>query len=286
MKNKKIIGILGAVALVVVPAAAALAESNDDVKVRAEIKPLGIRAELRTDKRVEREDSHDENEQRREDFRNEMKDQMDSLHKDTKVKIESMRVDIKAMKDDGATPEEIKAKVEEVQTSNLAAREEFRTQIEEKRNTLKDEIRAKIDTFKEGVKVKLSEEAKVQVKERLGSAFSKLNDVISKIFGFDERISNEIASRNAKGLDTGEAEAALVLARQSLEEAKVSVDAVSAAVSASIDSDTGASKEAIKSVISTAIESIKLVKAKYQDVIMLLPKIEINTTTTATVESN
>lgn len=287
MKKSKIIGIFGVTALLVVTALPVFAKSGDDDvdfddRLRAEVRPLGVRAELRTEVRVKREEMHDENEQEREDLREEIKDERDAL----KDKIDAMRVDVKEMKDSGATQEEIKAKVEEVRNAFLAEREAFRVKIEEKRKTLRDDIKAQIESFKEGVKIRLSEEARVHVKERLDNAFAKLNDALSKLAGFDERISNEIASRSAKGLDTTGAEAALELARQSLEEAKVSVEAVSAAVSASIDSDTGASKEAIKSVVTSALESIKTAKTKYQDVIRLLPKVEVNTTASTTVDSN
>lgn len=280
MKKSKIIGTLGVTVFMVAAALPVFAESddlNDDSRMRNGLRPDAIRAELRG----KMEDLHDDNIQKRQELRDDVKAERDAL----KEKIDAMRVDVKEMKDSGATQEEIKAKIEEVRNSNLAEREAFRAQIEEKRKTLKDDIKSQIESFKEGVKIKLAEEVKIKVKERLDNAFSKLSEALSKIGGFDERISNEIASRNAKGLDTSESEAALELARQSLEEAKVSVEAVQDAVNASLDSDTGASKEAIKSAINTAVESIKTAKLKYQEVVRLLPKV-VAEDTASTTESN
>lgn len=217
-------------------------------------------------------------------LRSEVKDGKGEMFEDIKAKIQAMRVDVKAMRDAGATPEEIKVKVEEVRLMNQKDREVFRNELEAKRKTLKDEIKNAIDTFKEGKKVKLNATAKTEVKQRLDSAFVKLNDAISGLTNFDKKLSAEILRRKEAGADVSEVNASLELARRSLEETKVSVQAVDTAIEASIDSETGASKEAIKAVINTALESIKTTKSKYRDVLKFLPKAEIKASAEAEVK--
>ncbi len=223
--------------------------------------------------------------EKRESFRSEAKSDRSQLKAGIKDKVDAMRVDVKAMKEAGATPEQIKAKIEEVKVANQADREAFRAELEEKRKTMKDEITKEINAFKEGKKVKLTEESRSQVKQKLSASFAKLSGAIGRLAGFDRKVSDEILSRKAKGLDVSAAESALEMARRSLEEAKVTVASVNSAVNANVDASTSASKEAVKSAVNTALASIKAAREKYNDVLKALPKVseddaEVTTTTT------
>lgn len=267
--NKYVIGVMTGLSLVIVSALPVLAEDASTTSVRAGIK--ADRVELKANIAGEKNS-----------FKTEVKTERGELKAEIQTKIDAMKVDVKAMQAAGATPEEIKAKVDAVRAANQAEREAFRAKLEADRKTMKDDIKKQIDAFKDGKKVKLSEEAKIQVKQRLNVAFTKLNASIGRIAGFDKKLSDEIASRKAKGLNTSSAEIALELARRALEEAKVKVSSVNAAVTLSVDSTTSGSKEAIKSVINTALASIQNTKSKYQDVLRLLPKVPEDGAVTAT----
>jgi hypothetical protein len=285
--NKNIIGIVSGITLVAVSVIPASAEDSARVNTTTGVKaPLGVRVELNAGIKAERIELKNDNMEKRADLRTDAKAERGAMQADIKTKMESMRVDVKAMRDAGATPEEIKVKVDAVRASNQVEREAFKAQLEVKRQTLKDDIKKEIDAFKEGKKIKLGDAAKMQVKQRLDTTFTKLSAAIGKIAGFDKRLSDEIASRKAKGLDVVSAEINLELARRSLEEAKVSIAAVNTAVTASIDSGAGASKEAIKAVINKAVEAIKTTKSKYGDVLKALPKVEAGVTASSTVQTN
>lgn len=261
---KSIIGIFSILSFVAVASPALAVEGSVRDQIKSERQAM--RADIATKKDT---------------LRTDVKTERTELNTNIKSKIDSMRVDVKAMKASGATPQEIKAKVDEVKDANMAEREAFRAKIEEKRKTMKDEISKEINSFKEGKKVKLTDAAKAQVKQKLSGAFTKLSNAITKLAMFDKKVSEEIASRRAKGLDTSSAEAALELARRSLEEAKVTVASVNAAVASSVDSTTSASKEAVKSVINSALTSVETARTKYHDVLAVLPKVpEDNTSTT------
>ncbi|MDB5204293.1 MAG: hypothetical protein JWP09_321 [Candidatus Taylorbacteria bacterium] len=266
MKNQKIIGIISGAVFVLVSVVPAFAV---DATVQASIK--ADKVQLKTDVSAQKDT-----------LKADAKTDRTAVKADVQAKVDSMKIDVKAMQAAGATPEQIKAKIDAVRASNQADREAFRAQLDAKRKTMKDDITKEINAFKDGKKVKLSADAKVQVKQRLSTVFTKLNAAIGRIAGFDKKLSDEIASRKAKGLDTSSAEIALELARRSLEVTKVDVSSVNAAVTASVDATTSGSKEAIKSVINTALESIQTTKSKYQDVLTALPKVDADANVAAT----
>ncbi len=270
--DKQIIGIISGMTLVAVSILPALAETGAMVDVKA-----GIKAD-RADLKVE-------NKAKVDAMKTENKDDRTAMKGDIKTRLEATMVDVKAMRAAGATQAEIQAKLDALRTANQADREAFRKQIEEKRKTLKDDILKEITAFKDGKKIKLSDASKAQVKQKLNTVFTKLNAAIGKFAGFDKRLSDEIQNRKAKGLDTAVAEANLELARRALEESKVAISSVNAAVTASLDSTDGASKEAIRAVIKTAVDSLKTTKEKYQEVIKSLPKVKVSATASTTVES-
>ncbi len=277
--NKNIIGIISGMTLVAVSIIPVLAKDGADDVVGDDDRRIGVRAEVRGEIKAERIELRKENMEKREDLRMETKGDREEMKVEIKTKRDELKVEVKSMKDDGATKEEIKAKIEAVRAENKGERETFRTELEAKRKTLREEIKNEIATFKEGKKVKLDEARKTQVKQRLDNAFEKLNGAINKIAGFDKRISDAIANREAKGLDVSASLSALETARQSLEEAKVSIEAVNVAVNASLDTET--SKEAIKAAVQKAVEAIKNTKAKYVEVLKVLPKVEVKATAEA-----
>ncbi len=254
--NKNIISIISGMALVAVSAIPAMAEIGVDANIKAAARPFASSTEARME------------------LRTETKTERSAMKGDLKTRFDEMRVEVKAMQEAGASESEIKAKLEEARKANQADREKFRALLEEKRKTLKDDFKKEIDAFKEGKKIKLDEAAKAKVKQRLNGAFGKLDGAVAKMMSFDKKLSEEITRRKALGLNTAEAEVNLELARRSLEETKISLEAVDAAVALSLDSTTGASKEAIKAVINTALQSVKTTKSKYKEVLGSLPKIE------------
>jgi hypothetical protein len=229
----------------------------------------GVRAEIKT----EREAMHAENKGKIEAMRTENKTGRTEMNKEIKAGNEAMRVDVKAMKDAGATPEQIKAKVEEARKANEAERQAYRQKLDDKRKVLKTEIEKSVATFKEGKKVKLDAAKKTSVQKILDGAFKKFGEAINKLANFDTKVSVAIANRNSKGLDTGAAVTAQAEARVALDQAKVAIEAANSALKTVVAGDTATSKEAIKSVMETAKTAIKTAGEKYKAVISVLPDI-------------
>lgn len=281
--NKKIIATaIGAITLAASVAMPAFAEESS---VNADASGNTTNTGARVEVRAQIKDMRTTNKSIRASTSAEIKAMRDGR----KNAIGEIRDDIKGMRNGSTTPEkraqikDMRVNIKDIHASSTAEikaiREGMRLQLEEKRKTVKASVQAEIANFKEGKKVKLDARKKENVEKVLANAFRRLTDAITRLGEFDKKVSEAIANRKAKSLDTTAAESTLVIARQALEEAKVDVEAINAGVSASVNASTtattGISKEALKESVRTAMEAIKITQSKYKDVIEALPKVRV-----------
>jgi len=208
------------------------------------------------------------------DAQKEIRDERTDVRTDVKAKMDNLRTEIKEMRasSTGATNEE---------------KEAMREAIKNKKESVRAEVRKEIENFKEGRKVRLDAARREKVGEILRNAFNRFNKAIERLVSFDKRISEAIAKRKSKGLDTSSSESALNIAKVALDAAKTAVEAIDTGITDSLNASTtasvGISKEALKEQIRKAHDAIKNAQSKYRDVIKALPKhTGTSATTTAT----
>ncbi len=233
--------------------------------------------------KVARQSIHSDRAQLRDSIRQEVgnatttnKQEREDLHTDVKSKIDSLKAQVETIKNSDQTQEQKQKQIEDLKLSVKseidAKRTEVKASIDARRTSLKSEIQKQVDDFKDAKKVKLDDAKKTQVTAKLNGVFAKLDNAITQLSSFNDKISLAIANRKVKGMDTSAAELALVSAQGALEEAKISVDAVKTTASSTINSTGGSSSDALKAIVQTAVTSIKNARDKYKTVIGLLPR--------------
>ncbi len=211
------------------------------------------------------------------DTRVEFKDDRREMRSETKMEIKGNRVEtreeVRDLRKNGEKGD-VKPIMEKMRMENKTLREDMRTKMEARKTEFKTTIKNQIAQFKEGKKVVLDQKKKENITGHLKEASGKLKTAIANIEAFQTRLSEVIAKRSAAGEDVTGAQDALKNATSATEEAKVKISAVEEAITTALSDATGVSKEAVKSAINTAVESIKTAREATRAVIESLPKRE------------
>lgn len=147
------------------------------------------------------------------------------------------------------------------------------------------ELKSQIDKIKAANKdarmKKLDEKAKERVGNKIGSIYKGLEERVARLTKIDAELSARIATAANAGNDTSAAAALLTTAQAALTKAKTDVEATKVALAAEANAST--SKEAIRTLVKTAEDSIKAAGEAYKKVVeavKALPRPEGPATTT------
>jgi hypothetical protein len=163
--------------------------------------------------------------------------------------------DIKAIKD--TTIANLKANIEQRITA-------LKTNIEAR----KAEIEKKIAAKKDEIKTKLAAKAQERIKKLLENIYGKLNNKIEKLSEIDAKILAKINTAEVNGVNVAAAKVQYTVAKAALDKAIVDL---SATKTASIDQTSiQTSKDALRSLVKTAEDSIKAAGAEYRKIIPLI----------------
>lgn len=139
----------------------------------------------------------------------------------------------------------------------------------------KKDMLSKLTSSKDEKKLKLEAKAQERVKNSLMNIFKNLNNQINRLSKVDVKIGEKIKALKETGADTSAQEAQYAKAQTALAKAKIDVEAAN---SASIDqTSTTTSKEAIRSLVKVAEDSIKLAGKEYMKIIPMLPEAKVKT---------
>jgi hypothetical protein len=209
-----------------------------------------------------------------------------------KADVGSVRAGIKGnmrLEDDkGPRPGMTGPRIENGKSDRPQLSEEEKAAIKVKMDARKAEIKGKIEARKDENKVKLEAKAKDRVKALLANVFKMLSNQIDRLSKVDKRIGEKIAALQTSGIDVTAMNTQYVIAQTALAKAKVDVEATSSISTEQADTET--SKEALRSLVKTAEDSIKAAGAEYRKVIALMPKeapkgeVEAQTSTSTNVQ--
>jgi hypothetical protein len=226
-----------------------------DVKVEAGEHP---RMEARKEMRLE-------NHEDRKEFRN---DRM--MRKDD---IEDERY--------ATSPEARKEMRAEMKNTNDEKKSELKVKIDARKDELKKKIEGMKADKKDEKTKKLDEQAKERVIGHLTNIYDRLYTRITRLTKVDAEITRRLATRSPEP-------AVLVLhasAQSLLAQAKVDVEATKAASAAELTTTT--SKEALRSLVTTAETSIKNAGEAYKKVVQALketPKAEVSASPSSSIQ--
>lgn len=155
-------------------------------------------------------------------------------------------------------------------------REEMKAAIEERRKEMQENRKVN----KEERRIRLAEKAKTQVQEVIARIFKNLNDRIEKLSNIDARIATKLSELQASGTDLSSTTPLFVIAQSDLSKAKTDIAAAKAAADEQVATTT--SKEAIRSFVKIAEESIKTAGEAYRKVLKSLKSTNASSTATTT----
>ena len=117
---------------------------------------------------------------------------------------------------------------------------------------------------------KLSSDTQDKIRVILDKIFNKMNTQIGTLSQVDTKINTNINSLNKEGVNVASAKAQYIIARAALD--KATADVLAARTIASEQLSVGTSKEAIRSLVKTAEDSIKNAGSEYMKIIPLISK--------------
>ena len=231
------------------------AESDNEVEIEDEKKD-----EAKETFKLEREG-------KKEEFKKEREEKKEEFKKEREVLKEQIKTDREAIKD--KTKDEREVLREKVKMEREVLREKIKTEREvftEKLKTERELFRAEKKTKKEAWKSTKSEK-KLEFCEKAKETFSnKFTEAITKLEGFQTRVTGVIEKLKADGKDTTAAEAALALSKTKLAEAKTKLSATKTVVpESSCENMTGEVFEQIKLQAREAKDLLKESKNYLQD---------------------
>lgn len=147
-------------------------------------------------------------------------------------------------------------------------REKMKTDIEARKKELESQRKAK----KDEKKLKLDQKAKERVQKTIENIFTRLNERLNKLSSVDAKIATKLSALSAAGKDTSSTTPLYTKAQTALLKAKTDVGAAKAASLDQIATTT--SKEAFRSFVKTAEDSIKAAGKAYQDVLRAIHRLE------------
>jgi|GEM_PF-6621621 len=174
-----------------------------------------------------------------------------------------------------------KARVEALKENQA----KFKTAMEARRK----ELSAKLKENKEARSVKLEIAAKQRINVQLGNIFNRLNQHLEKTIAIDARIAERLNAMDEEGKNVEAAAEQYVKAQAALGKARTDIAAAKALTSEQTATTSPAvSKEALRTLVKTADESLKAALVEYRKVVELLKvsvRAEAEVTTEAEVES-
>lgn len=231
------------------------------------------------------------------------KETRSGIKEDTKATIKDIRTN------NPGQPGEVRTQVKELRDQALEQMKENRTNAKEELQTIratkvealkenrekfqtdlevrKKEIQAQVAEQKKVTqekRVKLQEEAKAKVQDRLKTIFTRFENTLQEIAKTDAKIVTRINTLTQNGGDTGAVSVQLKTAQGALEKAKSDVAAAKAV--ATSETNTTTNQETLKSLVKTAEDSIKLAGGEYRKTINLLRMVTPVTTSAGTTEGS
>lgn len=175
--------------------------------------------------KLEREEKRDEFKKEREEKKEELKKEKEVFKEGIKTEREAFKEKVKEEKEsfDDKTKEERDVLREKLKAERDVLKEKIKTEREaftEKLKTEREAFLAELKTRKEEWKNTRSDK-KAEFCEKAREAFStKFTEAISKLEGFQVRVSEVVAKLKADGRDTTASEEALVMSKTKLADAK------------------------------------------------------------------
>lgn len=196
-----------------------------------------------------------------------------------------LSLSVPAHAEEGATPParpdflgDLFEKRQEHKEDRLEKRDEVRENFREHRDEVKENIserRAQFASTTALMKTKLTERVKEFVLARAEHFASLLDAMIARLEKLAERIQSRIDVLKDRGVDTTEAETALALAQDEIDEALTSVEALKEAVTKALESETP--REALKEtkpLAETTKTAIREAHTALVDAIQALPNMQ------------
>lgn len=186
----------------------------------------------------------------------------------------------------------INKKIEDIKTIRDATIADLKANIEQRVAALKTNIEArkaefekKITAKKDEIKTKLATKAQERIKKLLDNIYGKLDKKIEKLGEVDAKILAKINTAEVNGVNITAIKAQYTIAKAALDKAIVDV---SAAKTASINQTTiQTSKDALRSLVKIAEDSIKAAGAEYRKIIpLIMPATGTKVETQASASTN
>lgn len=146
-----------------------------------------------------------------------------------------------------------------------SAHAEYRENLKDAIEARHKELKAKLDTkLAEKRAKKLDDKAKDRVEKTVANIYERLSNTIYKLTKVDIRIKTRITELENKGVDTNSVKVLLTTAETALTKAQTDVEATKALIASEVAGAT--SKESLRALVTTAVDSIKSAGKSYEAV--------------------
>lgn len=159
-----------------------------------------------------------------------------------------------------------KAKIEALRATLIKETAQMKASL----GTSRTEIEKQLIKSGVGIKKNLDIQAQGRIRIIIEKIFNKLNAQLGKLSQVDIKISQKINSLEKEGVDMAKAKEEYVIAKTALDKANANILATRIIATEQLSKET--SKEAFRSLVKTAEESIKTAGSEYKKVMLLIIK--------------